>query len=143
MLQLRNRVSSKSTLRTFQVKFVNRVVDHLIAERPIFQHLRFRVRFRNERQGTVGVGWTGNAIRVLDSALVMLLRVKRLFVRLKVRVREEQSVGSDLPKCILMPAARPCFIRAPLNCFSKHRESGMILAFQYSPKRSRCDWHLR
>jgi hypothetical protein len=72
VFQFRHSVPGKSTLRTFQIELVNGVIDHLIAECPIFQHLRFRVGFRDERQRTVWVGGTGDGIRVLDCALVML-----------------------------------------------------------------------
>jgi hypothetical protein len=50
VLQFRHTVPRKSTLGTFQIELVNSIVDHPIAESPIFQHLPFRVRFRYERQ---------------------------------------------------------------------------------------------
>jgi hypothetical protein len=68
----------------------------------------------------------------------MFPRTKSRFVGLQVEVREEQSVVSDLPKCVLVVARQPDVIWAPLNCFSEDCEGSVILALQYWLKRLNC-----
>jgi len=50
-------------------------------------------------------------------------------------MREEQRVIRHLPERILVPGARPLIGRTSFDCFAKHSERGVILAFQHQSKR--------
>ncbi len=70
---------------------------------------------------------------MLNPALVMLPGTKRCLSRPEVEVSEEQSVTSNMPKCILMAGARPDAIWALLDSISEHGEGGVVLAPQDLP----------
>src|SRR5262249_33088796 len=90
------------------------------ADTPIFEHLRLRV-------------WIGRDAIVPAVLLRPLLKCR--FVPLKVQMGEEQRVIRHLPERILVPSARPLIGRTSFDCFSKHRERRVILAFQPQSKR--------
>src|SRR5438552_15600630 len=55
-------------------------------------------------------------------------------IRLDIKMRVVQRVVCNPPEWIDIIAAGPQTVGTPLNCFSKHRESRVILAFQCAPK---------
>ena len=128
MFQLRHLVARESTLRILKIELVNRSVDHLIAELPVFEHLRLRVGLWDQRQRAVWVGRTGDAILILHLALLMYPGAKRLFTRLEICMCEEQGVICDLPKRILMVGREPNVVGAALDGFAEHGEASVILA---------------
>ena len=119
MFQLRHLGPMEAALRTRHVESVDGLVDHRIAERPVLERLRLRVRIGNEWQRALGIGGAADSIRMLHVPLIFPW-TKCGLVALQVQVREEQRVIRDLPERVLLCAARPHFIRASGDGLVQH-----------------------
>src|SRR5689334_2080166 len=119
VLQLGHAIPTEATLGAVEIQRVNGVINHPIAEIPVLEHLRLRVRL------------TADAIAF---AAMLFPQPKRSFVMLEIQVREEQRVIRQLPERILVAGAQPLLRRAALYGFAEHRQRRVILALQYGSK---------
>src|SRR5262245_11850105 len=119
VLQLGHLIPTEATLGAIEIQRIHRVVDHPIAELPIFEHLRLRIRV------------TAGAVAF---AMMLFPQPERSFVVLEIQVREEQRVIRQLPERILVVGAQPLLRRATLDGFAEHRQRRVILALQDGSK---------
>src|SRR5262249_39880792 len=119
VLQLGHLIPTEATLGAIEIQRIHRVVDHPIAELPIFEHVRLRIRV------------TAGAVAF---AMVLFPQPERSFVVLEIQVREEQRVIRQLPERILVVGAQPLLRRAALDGFAEHRQRRVILALQDGSK---------
>src|SRR5271154_4206562 len=117
VLQLGHAIPTEATFGAVEIQRVHGVIDHPIAELPVLEHLRLRVRL------------TRNAVAL---AAMLFPQLKGSFVALKIQMSEEQSVIRHLPERVLVAGAQPLLGRAALDSFAEHRQRRVILAFQYS-----------
>ena len=89
MLQLRHLVPTESAVLTIQVELVDGIVEELVAHGPVFQNLVLGVRIGNKGQRAVGIGRTGDPIRVLNVGLVSCPGTELGVVPVKVKMCEE------------------------------------------------------
>src|SRR5689334_6978730 len=119
VLQLGHAIPTEATLGAVEIQRVNGVINHPIAEIPVLEHLRLRVRL------------TADAVAF---AAMLFPQPKRSFVLLEIQVREEQGVIRQLPERILVVGAQPLLRRAALDGFVKHRKRRVILPLQHGSK---------
>ncbi len=98
MFQLGDLVPIEPTLGVMEVQRVDGIINQPIANVPILQYLCARVWFGDQRQRAVGSAGPAMPSWCLDFRLVMLPGSKCSLVWLKVQVRDEQCVVSDLPE---------------------------------------------
>lgn len=125
---------TKSAFRIKQVERVHGIVNHLIANAPVCQHLLLRIWLASLRwpvwqfQLRLNVRWPRYVVHVLNPRLVMFPGAKGSCVRLDVQMGVVQRVISDSPEWIEVIATGPEAIGASLNRLPQHREDGVILA---------------
>jgi hypothetical protein len=83
VFQLGHLIPTEATVRAFEIQRVHGVINHPIAEIPVLEHLRFRVRL------------TAGAVAF---AAALFPQPKCSFVLLEIQVREEQRVKRQLPE---------------------------------------------
>ena len=88
MLQLGDLIPAEAALWIIQVDRIHGIVDHPIAHRPVFQHLRLRVRFGYQRQRALRVRRSSETIGVLDAGPMMRPRTESSLIGLKVQMRD-------------------------------------------------------
>ena len=116
VLQLGHAIPTEATIGAVEIKRIHGVINHSIAELPVLEHLRLRVRL------------TADAVAF---AAMLFPQPKRSFVMLEIQVREEQCVIRQLPEGILVAGAQPLLRRAALDGFAEHRQRRVILALQH------------
>src|SRR5580704_9452395 len=119
VLQLGHAIPTEATFGAVEIQHVHGVVDHPIAELPVLEHLRLRVRL------------TLDAVAL---AAMLFPQPKRSFVALKIKVCKEQRVIRHLPELILVVGAQPLLGRAAQDGFAEHRQRRVVLAFQHGSK---------
>src|ERR1700741_437010 len=92
VLQLGHAIPTEATLGAVEIQGVHGVINHPIAELPVCEHLRLRVRL------------TADTVAL---ASMLFQQPERSFVALEIQMREEQRVIGDLPERILMAGAQP------------------------------------
>src|SRR6516165_6580164 len=103
VLQLGHVIPTEATLGAVEIQRVHGVIDHPIAELPVFEHLRLRV-------------WlTPDAIAL---TAMLFPQPERSFVALKIQVCKEQRMIRYLPERVLVVAAQPLLGRAALAGFA-------------------------
>src|SRR5262245_15294998 len=98
MLELGHLVPMKPALWTVQVYAVDCRPDHLVAEVPVSERLRFCVGTRNQGQAALGIWRSGNSVGMLNVALMTGPALERSLVLEHVQACEEQRVICDLPE---------------------------------------------
>ena len=77
VLQLGHLIPTEATLGAVEIQHLNGVINHPIAELPVLEHLRLRVRFTAD---------------TVAFAAMLFPEPKCSFVALEIQVREEQRV---------------------------------------------------
>src|SRR5579859_1804740 len=85
VLQLGHAIPTEATFGAVEIQRVHGAIDHPIAELPVLEHLRLRVRL------------TRDAVAL---AAMLFPKPKRSFVGLKIQVCKEKSVIRYLPERI-------------------------------------------
>src|SRR5215469_7513621 len=119
VLQLGHVIPTEATLGALEIQRLHGVINHPIAELPVLEHLRLRVRL------------TADAVAF---AAMLFPQAKRSFVMLEIQVSEEQCVIRQLPERILVVGAQPLRRWAALDGFAEHRQRRVILALQHGSK---------
>src|SRR5215469_2467677 len=119
VLKLGHAIPTEATLGAVEIQRLHGVINHPIAELPVLEHLRLRVRL------------TAGAVAF---AMMLFPQPERSFVVLEIQVREEQRVVRQLPERILVVVAQPLLRRAALDGFAEHRQRRVILALQDGSK---------
>jgi len=97
VLQLGHAIPTEATLGAVKIQRVHGVINHPIAELPVLEHLRLRVRLTAD---------------TVAFAAMLFPQPKRSFVVLEIKVREEQRVIRQLPERILVVGAQPLASRS-------------------------------
>src|SRR5215467_11077270 len=87
VLQLGHAIPTEATFGAVEIQRVHGVVDHPIAELPVFEHLRLRV-------------WL--TLDAIALTAMLFPQPKRSFVALKIEVSKKQRVIRHLPERILV-----------------------------------------
>jgi hypothetical protein len=113
-----------------QIQVIDAGVDHGVTDSPVFEDLSPRVRFRNQRQGAIGVRGPGIAVGVLYVRLVLFPGPEGLFIGLKIHVCEIERVIRNLPAGVCVFIAKPHFFGTLFDAFSQHGQGRMVLTLE-------------